>query len=225
MPRRAALRPRDCTQWPPPLQLKAQKTPAPELKITITETTTTTPFRPAILSGADLVAAPGHKNRENQEHASGVWTTKSPTGIELGEAFCEYFDHTDGKAWKTLVFNAVTQSPARPRPNAYYPSVKDKLRFYALSSRALVYVPRLAPFRSDIENTDPNERMFPTQHPFNPSRFTGTLLSLGARPRLIHGEGLEQDQLQRLGWLDRQAENPLDTPSASTSATSSRGTT
>ena len=50
-------------------------------------------------------------------------------------------------------------------------------RVSTLSSRALVYVPRLAPFRSDIDNTDPNERMFPTQHPFNPSRFTGTLLS------------------------------------------------
>ena len=67
--------------------------------------------------------------------------------------FCKYFDHTDGKAWKILVFNAVTQSPA------------------------LVYDLRLAPFRSEIDNTDPNERMFPTQHPFNPSRFTGTLLS------------------------------------------------
>ena len=83
----------------PPLQLKAQKTPAPELKVTITETTTTTPFRPAILPGLiSWLAAPGHKNRENQEHASGVWTAKSPTGIELSEAFCKYFDRAYGKA-------------------------------------------------------------------------------------------------------------------------------
>ena len=28
----------------------------------------------------DLVSKPGRKNRENQEHESGVWRDKSPTG-------------------------------------------------------------------------------------------------------------------------------------------------
>ena len=87
------------------------------------------------------------------------------------------FDHTDGKAWATLVFNAVTgKLPAKPRADAYDPSAKDKPRFYERSSRAFAFVPRIAPFRCDIDNTDPNERLFPTQHTFNPNRFAGTLL-------------------------------------------------
>ena len=53
------------------------------------------------------MAAPGHKNRENQEHASGAWHGTLPTGIELGEEFCKQFGHSNGKAWATLVFNAV----------------------------------------------------------------------------------------------------------------------
>ena len=53
------------------------------------------------------MTAPGHKNRENQEYESGVCHDKSPTGIELGEEFCKQFGHSNGKAWATLVFNAV----------------------------------------------------------------------------------------------------------------------
>ena len=110
------------------------------------------------------MAPPGHKNRENQEHESGVWHDKSPTGIELGEEFCKEFDHMDGKAWATLVFNVVTgKLPTKPRSGVYYLSAKDKPRFYERSSRVLAFVPRIAPFRSDIDNTNPNERLFPTQ--------------------------------------------------------------
>ena len=128
---------------------------------------------------SDLLTAPGHKNRENQEHESGVWLDKSPTGIELGEEFCKLaFDHSDGKGWATLVFNAViAKVPAKPREDEYYPSLKDTPRCYEHYSRAFAYVPRIAPACSDIDNTDPNERLFPTQHTFNANRFAGTLLS------------------------------------------------
>ena len=128
----------------------------------------------------ELLTAAGHKNRENQEHESGVWRDKSPTGIELDEEFCKIvFDHTDGKAWATLAFNAAMgKVPAQPRENEYYPSLKDKSRCYERHSRAFAFVPRIAaPFRSDIDNTDPNERLFPTQYKFNANRFAGTLLS------------------------------------------------
>ena len=124
------------------------------------------------------MAAPGHNNRENQEHEPGVWHDNSPTGIGLGEEFCKEFDHTDGVAWATLVFDAVTgKVPAKPRVGAYYPSAKDKPRFYECSSRAFAFVLRIAPFRSDIDNTDPNEHLFSTHHTFNPNRFAGTFLS------------------------------------------------
>ena len=69
----------------------------------------TTPSRRVSLR-PDLKTAAGHKNRENQEHESGVWREKSPTGIGLGEEFCKLaFDHTDGKA------SGRQQFPTRPQ--------------------------------------------------------------------------------------------------------------
>ena len=127
----------------------------------------------------DLKAKPGHKNRANQKHASGVWEKYSPTGLWLGEEFCEEnFDHSDGKPWATLVFNAVTQKvPKKLRDGEWYPSAKDKPRFYEGFSRSIVFVPRVAPFRSDIDHISPNERLFPTEHKADSGRFYGTLLS------------------------------------------------
>ena len=106
---------------------------------------------------------PGHKNRENQDHASGVWTKYSPTGVDLGEAFCkENFDHSDGLPWATLVCNAATgKVPKVPRAGTYYPSTKDRPRLYERYSRAIAFFPRIALFRSNIAHIDPNERLFP----------------------------------------------------------------
>ena len=87
-------------------------------------------------------------------------------------------DHSDGLPWATLVFNAVAGNvPKQPREGAYYPSLKDKPRFYERFSQAFAFVPRIAPFRSDIAHIDPNQRLFPSQHTFDPNRFAGTLLS------------------------------------------------
>ena len=123
----------------------------------------------------------GHKNRENQKHAPGVWDTKSPTGVGLGEKFCKAnFDHSDGKPWATVVFNSVTgkyKVSKKLREGEYYPSTKDRPRFYERFSRAIIYVPRIAPFRSNIDNIDPNQRIFPSEHTADATRFAGTLLS------------------------------------------------
>ena len=122
-------------------------------------------------------ARPGHKNRENTEHASGVWKKYSPTGIDLGEEYCESFDHSDGKAWYRKVYNSVTDYPEEPHPVAYYPSNKDKPRFVEVYPRSIVHAVRIAPLRSHVTNTDPNERLYPTEHKADKTRFEGTLLS------------------------------------------------
>ena len=110
------------------------------------------------------------RNSHNQKHASGVWETKSPTGVDLGEAFYKAnFDHSDGKPWATIVFNAVTgKYPKKTREGIYYPSTKDRPRFYELYSRAITFVPRIAPFRSNIDNIDPNQRLFPSENTSDP---------------------------------------------------------
>ena len=121
----------------------------------------------------DLKLKAGHKNREDQKHASGVWEKYSPTGLWLGEDFCaENFDHSDGTPWATLVFNAVAQKvPKELRGGEWYPSAKDKPRFYEGFSRSIVFVPRIAPFRSNIDHISPNERLFPTEHTADSDRF------------------------------------------------------
>ena len=44
-------------------------------------------------------------------------------------------------------------------------------------SRAFAFVPHIAPFRSNIDNIDPNQRIFPSEHTADPTCFAGTLLS------------------------------------------------
>ena len=147
----------------------------------------------------DLVKKAGHKNRANQEHAYGVWTKCSPTGVEVGEKFCkENFEHSDGRPWAILVFNAVTHKvPKKPQEGAYYPSSKDRPRFYERYSRAIAYVPRIAPFRSNIDNIDLNQRMFPSEHTADPTRFAGTLL---LAVNLVWF--LEKDHASKLNYAD-----------------------
>ena len=125
-------------------------------------------------------AKSGHKNRANEKHASGVWDTYSPTGIFLGEQFCkDTFEHSDGKAWARKVYNPkVDFAPKKLRDGEYYPTTKDKLRPYEREPRSIVFVPRIAPAdKVNFVNIDPNERMYPTEHQQDASRFLGTLLS------------------------------------------------
>ena len=125
-------------------------------------------------------AKSGHKNRANEKHASGVWDTYSPTGIFLGEEFCkDTFEHSDGKAWARKVYNPkVDFAPKKLRDGEYYPTTKDKLRPYEREPRSIVFVPRIAPAdKVNFVNIDPNERMYPTEHQQDASRFLGTLLS------------------------------------------------
>ena len=78
----------------------------------------------------------------------------------------------------TLAFNAVTYKvPKRPREGAYYPSLKDKPRFYEGAPHSIVFVPRIAPFRSNADHISPNERLFTTEHKADSGRFYGTILS------------------------------------------------
>ena len=121
----------------------------------------------------DIKAKPGHKNRANQKHASGVWDKYSPTGVELGEKFCkENFDHSNGKPWATILFNPnIHKVTKKLRDGEWYPSTTDRPCCYERFSRSIVYVPRVAPFRSDIVHMNPNERMFPTEHKADSGRF------------------------------------------------------
>ena len=115
----------------------------------------------------DLKPKPGHKNRANQKHASGVWEKYAPTGVLLGEDFCkETFDHSDGKAWARQVYNPkVHQAPKKLRDGEWYPSTRDKLRAYEEKPRSVVFVPRIAPAdKVNVVHIDPNECMFPTEH-------------------------------------------------------------
>ena len=128
--------------------------------------------------------------------------------------------------WCTLVFNAITAKvPPKPRENEYYPSLKDKPRCYEPHSRAFDFVPRIAPFRSDIDNTDPNERLFPSQHKFNANRFAGTLLSavdfLWFKEKDHSRLSNYEDWAGSIGKLDKSPKSP----STRTSTTSPRGTT
>ena len=130
--------------------------------------------------GKDNKAKPGHKNRANEKHASGVWDKFSPTGIFLDEEFCkDTFDHSDGKAWARKVYNPkVDFAPKKLRDGEYYPTTKDKLRAYEEEPRSIVFVPRIAPAdKVNFSNIDPNERMYPTEHQQDTGRFLGTLLS------------------------------------------------
>ena len=63
------------------------------------------------------------------------------------------------------------------RDGEWYPSLQDKPRFYEGFSRSVVFVPRVAPFRSDIDHISPNERLSPTEHKADHGRFYGTVLS------------------------------------------------
>ena len=122
----------------------------------------------------------GHKNRANQKHASQVWDKYSPTGVKLDEEFCkETFDHSDGKAWARVPYNPkVHKAPKKLRDGEWYPTTKDKLRAYEKEPRTIVFVPRIAPAdKVNVVHIDPNERMFPTEHQYDPSRFLGTLCS------------------------------------------------
>ena len=76
------------------------------------------------------------------------------------------------------MFNTATQKvPKTLRDGEWYPSAKDKPRFYEGFSRSIVFVPRIAPFRSNIDHISPNERLFTTEHKAGSGRFYGTLLS------------------------------------------------
>ena len=125
-------------------------------------------------------AKAGHKICANQKHASGVWDKYSPTGVLLGEEFCkETFDHSDGKAWARAVYNPkVHQAPKKLRDGEWYPTTKDRLRAYEKDPRSIFFAPRIAHAdKCNVVHTDPNERMFPTEHQYDPSRFLGTLCS------------------------------------------------
>ena len=122
---------------------------------------------------------PGHKNRANQKHASQVWDNYSPTGVKLDEEFCkETFDHSDGKAWARVPYNPkVHKAPRKLRDGEWYPTNKDRLRAYENTSRTMFFVPRLGPAdKCNVVHTDPNERLFPTQHKYVPGTFHGTML-------------------------------------------------
>ena len=137
-------------------------------------------WTPKVKFGKDNKAKPGHKNRANEKHASEVWDKFSPTGIFLGEEFCkDTFEHSDGKPWARKVYNPkVDFAPKKLRDGEYYPTTKDKLRPYEGEPRSIVFVPRIAPAdKVNFANIDPNERMYPTEHQQDTSRFLGTLLS------------------------------------------------
>ena len=137
-------------------------------------------WTPKVKFGKDNKAKPGHKNRANEKHASGVWDTHSPTGLSLDEEFCkDTFDHSDGKAWARKVYNPkVDFAPKKLRDGEWYPTTKDKLRAYEEEPRSILFVPRIAPAdKVNFVNIDPNDRMYPTEHQQDTGRFLGTLLS------------------------------------------------
>ena len=72
----------------------------------------------------------------------------------------------------------VHKAPKKLRDGEWYPTTKDKLRPYEKEPRTIVFVPRIAPAdKVNVVHIDPNERMFPTEHQYDPSRFLGTLMS------------------------------------------------
>ena len=88
------------------------------------------------------------------------------------------FDHSDGKAWAVGVYNPILHAaPKKPLDGDYFPSTRDRVRFYEKEDRSLCFVPRIAPARINVDNINPNERQLPTDHKFDPSRFCGVLLS------------------------------------------------
>ena len=123
-------------------------------------------------------AAPGQNTRANQDHPSGVWKTKSPTGIVLGEEYCKRFDHSkETVAWVKKVFNTLTDYPAQPHAHGFYPSPHDKPRFYENTSRSICSVFRIATIMVEVQYTDPNKRLMPTQQELDKTKFAGTLCS------------------------------------------------
>ena len=123
-------------------------------------------------------AAAGQNNRANQDHPSGVWKTKSPTGIVLGEEYCKRFDHSkETVAWVKKVFNTLTDYPERPHAHGFYPSPQDKPRFYENTSRSICSVFRIATIMVEVQYTDPNKRLMPTQQQLDKTKFAGTLCS------------------------------------------------
>ena len=69
------------------------------------------------------------------------------------------------------------KAPKNLRDGEWCPSTNDRPRLYQNFSRSIVFVPRIAPFRSDIVHISPNERLFPTEHKADHGRFNGTVLS------------------------------------------------
>ena len=125
------------------------------------------------------------------------------------------------------MFNAATgkhKVPKKLREGEYYPSTKDRPRCYERFSRAIIYVPRIAPFRSNIDNIDPNQRMFQSEHTGHATRFAATLLSA---VDLVWFP--EKDYASKLDYADWAGSiDELPPPAIGihpTSTTSSRGTT
>ena len=111
------------------------------------------------------------KNQSNQ-HASGVWVDKSPTGFQLTSERCAKMDHSNGKE---IVVRNFIENPGGG--NAVVNSLSFP-RFYEHCPRSLLTLPFLGKLKvDDLQNIEPRARIYPTVFNQPPGEFKGTLLS------------------------------------------------
>ena len=113
-------------------------------------------------------------NDQSNQHASGVWVDKSPTGFELTSERCAKLDHSNGKPWEIVVWNFI-ENPGGG--NAVVNSLSFP-RFYEHRPRSILTLPFLGKLKDgDLQNLEPHARIYPTGFSQPPGEFKGTLLS------------------------------------------------
>ena len=98
------------------------------------------------------------KDQSNQ-HASGVWVGKSPTGFQLTSKRCAKMNHSNGKPWEVFVWNFI-EHPQQPDDVVNSLSVP---RFYEHRPRSVLTLPFLGKLKDgDLQNLEPHVRIYPT---------------------------------------------------------------
>ena len=157
----------------------------------------------------------GHKNRENQKHAPGVWDTKSPTGVGLGEKFCKAnFDHSDGKPWATVVFNSANSTRALRTGHVSTSAFRGRSSTSRASHRSA------ATSTTSTRTSAFSRRSTRRTRPVSRARFSRRSTSPGSRRRTTRAS-----RTTRTGLAPSTSCPRPQSASTSTSTTSSRGTT
>ena len=116
-----------------------------------------------VAAGMALLAAGAaamNKNDQSNQHESGVWGRKLPTGFVLTSERCAKMDHKNGKPWEVEVWNMI----GNPKGGNDVVNALPFPRFYEHKPRSLLmvllFLGKLK--EGDLQGLEPHERIYPT---------------------------------------------------------------